>query len=1144
MANTLINTPDLLDLGSATGATILPKGGISTRPTTPNFSIDYLVVAGGGGNSNDSSGGGGGGGLRTSYGSNSGGGNSNEPNLTLNSGVAYTITVGSGGVANTAGSSSVLDSINSAGGGRGSGGGTSYTAGAGGSGGGGAGGDYGDPGGAGTSNQGFAGGTSGANTGGVSYPGGGGGGAAAVGASASGSGDPGGNGGAGLAVNILNATNAATASVGEVDSSNVYYAGGGGGSTYQGTAGNGGVGGGGNGDRSDDGTAANNGTANTGGGGGGTNATGGSGVVILRYPTANVSSFTVTGTLNTPSVGAQTQFTEGSDTIIVFKAGTGTITFSIPGNESDATNGVFRFNTDTNLTEFFDGTNWEEVTDQYASGYNGIPNNYFDTKLYTGNGSTQSIGGYINGAGSFNGSSSIISVPDLKSVLNNNFSVSFWWKPELMNTFQVPIGGLYDETGGAAYGWMVYQGSDNKMYLYWIISISPNTSNAFSNNTVLTQGSWYHIVATKSSTGAALYVNKADAASSPSAGSVWNIEYTTNPNFYFGKRNVSNNYANGTLDQVRLYDTILTQTNVDDLYDETAATATTAAYPSGQTAVATYTMDTSANGLLTTTDLSTVNYPAGAGCFALYEMNGNSNDTSGTYNGTPTDISYQGGVFDQAAVFNGSSSDIILPQNTAFDLNGAGSFSLWVNRNNSSQTWIFEKANGGSGTYGWQLYQISNEYKFQMHDTSDNVITLASGTSGIALNTWEHIVITSSASKVYKMYINGVLKDTQTLSGTVSVNTNGARFGEYSLAGGYNFSGEIDQARFFNTELTQSQVTTLARGIATSYSGTSTDVNFNGYLNFQPGLTWVKARDAAHDHVLVDSVNGAGSNKGLSSNANYTEGTYTATYGYISSLNLNGFTVAAGSSNANYTNANNEDYVSWNWKGGGAAVTNNDGTISSSVSANKDSGFSIATYTGNSTMGATIGHGLETVPELIFVKLLSGLPPKAWTVYASALGADEYMYLDYNYAAGPYNFWNSTLPTSSVFSVSTDTNVNSSSGNYVAYCWHSVAGFSKIGTFVGTGTTTGNVVTVGFEPRFLLVKSTTYAGTNWIILDKARTPNNPMENDLNPNLANAEQTGTGNNYPQATTTSTTFQCNTTDGSINSSGQTYLYLAIA
>ena len=140
-------------------------------------------------------------------------------------------------------------------------------------------------------------------------------------------------------------------------------------------------------------------------------------------------------------------------------------------------------------------------------------------------------------------------------------------------------------------------------------------------------------------------------------------------------------------------------------------------------------------------------------------------------------------------------------------------------------------------------------------------------------------------------------------------------------------------------------------------------------------------------------------------------------------------------------------------------------------------------------------------------------------------------------------FWNGAA-TDSVVKLKNDWFINGTNNQYVMYSWHSVDGFSKIGSYTGTGTTTGNVVTVGFEPRFLLVKSSTYAGTNWIILDKVRTPNNPMENDINPNLANAQQTGTGNNYPQATTTSTTFQCNTTDSSINGGGQTYLYLAIA
>ncbi len=180
---------------------------------------------------------------------------------------------------------------------------------------------------------------------------------------------------------------------------------------------------------------------------------------------------------------------------------------------------------------------------------------------------------------------------------------------------------------------------------------------------------------------------------------------------------------------------------------------------------------------------------------ATLQLNGNTNSL---------DIA---GKFGGCANFNGSNSSIILPQNTGFDLNGAGSFSIWVNRNTTNQEWIFEKANGGSGTYGWQLFFVSGQYTFQMHNTINGVVTIYSGTS-VNINTWEHIVVTHNGSNVFKMYLNGVLKDTSTLSGTVSVNTNGARFGEYA-GGGYSFDGEIDQTRFFNTTLTASQVSDL-----------------------------------------------------------------------------------------------------------------------------------------------------------------------------------------------------------------------------------------------------------------------------------------------------------------------------------------------
>jgi len=289
---------------------------------------------------------------------NSGGGTAAESSLTLEAGTSYDVTVGAGGF-KTSGSNSVFSNITSTGGGSGGGAGSSsgYNGGNGGSGGGGSGGGYSLPGGNGTTAQGYAGGGSGSQAG-AGYPGGGGGGASAKGQTLATSSENGGAGGNGVITNILNSTNATSASVGEVSGSNVYYSGGGGGSTYTTTLGAGGLGGGADGQKYTDGQITNNGTANTGGGGGAENSTGGSGVVILRYPTASITSFTVTGTLNTPSTGSQTQFTEGSDTIIVFTGGTGTINFT--GTSAAPPSGAIRYNTTTKTIEFYNGA-WVET---------------------------------------------------------------------------------------------------------------------------------------------------------------------------------------------------------------------------------------------------------------------------------------------------------------------------------------------------------------------------------------------------------------------------------------------------------------------------------------------------------------------------------------------------------------------------------------------------------------------------------------------------------------------------------------------------------------------------------------------------------------------------------------------------------------
>ena len=391
------------------------------------------------------------------------------------------------------------------------------------------------------------------------------------------------------------------------------------------------------------------------------------------------------------------------------------------------------------------------------------------------------------------------------------------------------------------------------------------------------------------------------------------------------------------------------------------------------------------------------------------------------------------------------------------------------------------------------------------------------------------------------LYVNGTAnslnyRNTVTDHGTTSQNF---KIGN-TLNNNYS-AGLIDQVRVFNTELTQSQVTTLARGIATSYSGSATNVNFNGSLNFQPDLVWVKARDAAHDHVLVNSINGAGSNQGLSSNATYYNGEYTATYGYISSLDSNGFTVSAGSSYANYTNVNNEDYVSWNWKAGGAAVSNNNGTLTSTVNVNQSAGFSIVKYTppsGGSVYTNTVGHGLSSAPEIIIQRMVSNTGD--WYVHTSLIdGSNDYLVLNSSAAKAdnPHNF----AVTSTTF---TDWGWN---GNeMINYCWHSVAGYSKIGSYSGTS---GNTIvyttddgTSGgsnpFQPSFVMIKKTnSSSNANWVILDAARG-----SNTLFPDLASGEDVRSG----LITYNSDNFTL-TQAGSVsqvNNNSDSYLYMAFA
>jgi hypothetical protein len=312
-----------------------------------------------------------------------------------------------------------------------------------------------------------------------------------------------------------------------------------------------------------------------------------------------------------------------------------------------------------------------------------------------------------------------------------------------------------------------------------------------------------------------------------------------------------------------------------------------------------------------------------------------------------------------------------------------------------------------------------------------------------------------------------------------------------------------------------------------TYRGTGATQSISG-LGFAPDLVWTKGRDITQSHNLVDSVRG----DSLRLRSDQTAAEVSATI----SLDADGFTVGT------QTESNNSgsSLVAWCWDAGtGSAVSNTDGSITSSVKANPDYGFSIVSWAGNATAGATVGHGLSSPLELILLKDRSGTV--SWRVYSSATGGTKSLYLNLTIAAATdATIWNNTDPTSSVFTIGNDAGVNASGNNYIAYCFHSVAGYSSFGSYTGNGSASGPTVTTGFRPAFVMVKRTDSTG-DWHILDNTRSAFGELDNYLYPNLSDAEYAGSNDGI---LITDTTFQLSNTYASLNASGGTYIYMAFA
>jgi hypothetical protein len=279
-----------------------------------------------------------------------------------------------------------------------------------------------------------------------------------------------------------------------------------------------------------------------------------------------------------------------------------------------------------------------------------------------------------------------------------------------------------------------------------------------------------------------------------------------------------------------------------------------------------------------------------------------------------------------------------------------------------------------------------------------------------------------------------------------------------------------------------------------------------------------------------DTVQGL--NKQLYSNT--TNAQYTNT-DQITAFNSNGFTTGASGT----TNGNGASLVAWQWKAGGAAVSNTNGTITSQVSANTTSGFSVVTYTGTGSV-ATVGHGLGVTPSMFIVKRRD-TAGYSWNVYHISTGNTGAMFLDTTNAfAADSTRFNNTSPTSSVFTIGTGAALNGSGGTFVAYCWAPIAGYSAFGSYTGNGSADGPFVYTGFRPRFVMIKRTDDAGA-WWMYDTSRSNYNAAILYLFANTSAAEVSDTAEAIDFL---SNGFKLRMPTYQPNNSGGTYIYMAFA
>ena len=322
------------------------------------------------------------------------------------------------------------------------------------------------------------------------------------------------------------------------------------------------------------------------------------------------------------------------------------------------------------------------------------------------------------------------------------------------------------------------------------------------------------------------------------------------------------------------------------------------------------------------------------------------------------------------------------------------------------------------------------------------------------------------------------------------------------------------------------------------YTGNNNVTQTISGVGFQPDFTWIRCRNSAEYNHLADAVRGA--NKFLHSNltdaertGSYNDGSNTMAF------TSDGFSLTNPTATDDELNFGSRLYCSWNWKANGAGSSNTSGTITSTASANTTSGFSIVSYTGNGTSGATVGHGLGVAPKMLIAK--NRQTASNWGVWHTGIPMNEHLILNGTQASSVYTgFFNNTSPTSTLVTLGNDTVTNENTKSIILYCFAEVKGFSKFGSYTGNGNADGTFVYTGFKPSYIMIKYSSGASEGWTIIDNKRNTYNPESLYLYANTSGTEGTETGG----VDFLSNGFKIRNSYGYTNNSGGTYIYSCFA